>query len=443
MSVLTKLERDYYFNSRKGKESQIKMGRNNKIDYNSFKSMKEQMTNNSNNNTNLFFPTHNTIQSVPLNFSNNTGITHFKYLRNNKFSDYPISLNNNYTISRYNLNLRNNDSIRPYLSKNEKTELIKKYANSQYYSDLFQFDKIYDNKNISNYTFSKPVDNQNFTVSQNGKLIYQYENISPEEIKQKTHEILKLENQYRPQTVKHTNKQRNIEDVNRSLHEEIIPLTKKEKKREKSSSLPSQKKNLSKSKKKRNNDLSVDNKHKFTQPSKKRDEEDEAKNNKPKIIKRPKTVGKEKKASKQIEKRINSNHQFSKSKNNNLLNKSLLKKRANSFKNETENPLTDRQDNKWKSKYKGAKKEMEEIKSKINKVQSNIKLLEIRLDAVKGNQANYNKIMDNNNTIKSNNKELKKKFKLSETIRKKQSELIDLLSKEIKNMNEKIYFLHK
>ena len=95
----------------------------------------------------------------------------------------------------------------------------------------------------------------------------------------------------------------------------------------------------------------------------------------------------------------------------------------------------------WKNKYLKVNEEVKNIKNKIKEIKNNNKEIEKRLNYIKEKENNNDSLYDNNIQYKNYNEILVEKYKLSEIIRKKQIDLIIKMQKEVNNMKEKFKIL--
>ena len=113
-------------------------------------------------------------------------------------------------------------------------------------------------------------------------------------------------------------------------------------------------------------------------------------------------------------------------------NKSQIKRKNNSKKNIIRI---------LKDECKELDKEIFDVKNRVKKLKDKNSLLSERINKIKGKEENKYSIYDKDFQIKKYNKKLLEKLKLSEEIKKKQIELIIKMQKEVNNMRLKLHML--
>ena len=273
-------------------------------------------------------------------------------------------------------NTYNNKNINYYsYLKRDKNYFNTRTTNSCY-------NNIYTNElndiNNTNFNFSKKNINFNCDSNKKIKLTYEFENISPNEISDKTKELIDLQSQMC------------------TLDDDLDKNIKKNK----------NKKNLSRSQKSINSNLlSVLTSYKT--------------NYKSKSIKRNNTVNELMNSDNKF--RISSDNNKSRIKRSNSMNKNMIKI--------------------WKDKCDELDKDISNVKNNIKKVKSINTVLNKRINDVKEKEDKKYDIYDKNYKVKIYNKKLVEKLKLSEEIKKKQIELIIKMQKEVNNMRLKLHML--
>ena len=314
-----------------------------------------------------------------------------------------LTYSNKYSINTgnffYEPNRRQNNFHRNYYcyssNSNENKNNTYNNKNINYYSYLKRdknyfntrttnscYNNIYTNElndiNNTNFNFSKKNINFNCDSNKKIKLTYEFENISPNEISDKTKELIDLQSQMC------------------TLDDDLDKNIKKNK----------NKKNLSRSQKSINSNLlSVLTSYKT--------------NYKSKSIKRNNTVNELMNSDNKF--RISSNNDKSRIKRSNSMNKNMIKI--------------------WKDKCDELDKDISNVKNNIKKVKSINTVLNKRINDVKEKEDKKYDIYDKNYKVKIYNKKLVEKLKLSEEIKKKQIELIIKMQKEVNNMRLKLHML--
>lgn len=245
------------------------------------------------------------------------------------------------------------------------------------------YNNIYTNEfnDINNYNFDFSKKNINFNCNSNKKikLKYEFENISPNEISDKTKELIDLQSQMctLDDDLKNNNKKKRNKKLSRSQKSININL------------------------------LSGLNTYKTSYKS----------------IKRNNTFNE----------LINSDNRFYISSNN---NKSRIKRSNSMSKSTNKNAIKI-----WKDKCKELDKDILNVKKNIRKVKDINMVLNKRINDVKAKEDKKYDIYDKNFKIKIYNKKLVEKLNLSEEIKKKQIELIIKMQKEVNNMRLKLHML--
>jgi hypothetical protein len=263
----------------------------------------------------------------------------------------------------------------------------KNYFNSRTTNSCYN--NIYENElnDINNYNFDFSKKNINFNCASNKKikLTYEFENISPNEISNKTKELIDLQSQM-------CTLDNDMEKSNR---------TNTNKNRNKGNN-----KKLSRSQKSINSNLlSSINTYKTSY----------------KLIKRNSTFNK----------LINSENRFNNSSNKNRIKRSYS---VNKSINKSMIKI-------WKDKCKALDKDILNVKNNIKKVKNINIVINKRINEVKEKEDKKYDIYDKNYKIKKYNKKLEEKLNLSEEIKKKQIELIIKMQKEVNNMRLKLHML--
>ena len=310
-------------------------------------------------------------------YSINTG--NFFFIPNRRQNNfhrnyYYYSSNTNENKNNTNNNINKNINYYSYL-KRDKNYFNTRITNSCY-------NNIYTNElndiNNTNFNFSKKNINFNCDSNKKIKLTYEFENISPNEISDKTKELIYLQSQMC------------------TLDDDLDKNIKKNK----------NKKNLSRSQKSINSNLlSVLTSYKTNYMSK--------------SIKRNNTVNELMNSDNKF--RILSNNNKIRIKRSNSMNKNMIKI--------------------WKDKCDELDKDISNVKNNIKKVKSINAVLNKRINDVKEKEDKKYDIYDKNYKVKIYNKKLVEKLKLSEEIKKKQIELIIKMQKEVNNMRLKLHML--
>ena len=318
-----------------------------------------------------------------LTYSNKYRITPENYFYESNPNENNLRRNYYYYSSNTNANRNNNRNKNvnyySYLKK-DKNYFNTRTTNSGYNNN-------YSNElnDINNYNFNFSKKNINFNNDSNKKikLTYEFENISPNEISDKTKELIDLQSQMC--TLDDDLEKTNRKNLNRKND-----------------------KTLSRSQKSINgNLLSSLNTYKTSYKS----------------IKRNNTFNE----------LINSDNRFYISSNN---NKSRIKRSYSMSKSTNKNTIKI-----WKDKCKELDKDIWNIKNNIKKVKDINMALNKRINDVKEKEDKKYDIYDKNYKIKIYNKKLVEKLNLSEEIKKKQIELIIKMQKEVNNMRLKLHML--
>ena len=297
---------------------------------------------------------------------------------------YPKYNNNNYITQKIlNLPVNNfNTNLSSYF--NSLNNNFRNNYKNDYYT-LYNPSNTFYNSNINN--FSKQ--NINFNKSSNQKIIltYEYKNITPMEISNRTQEIINLQSQM----------------------------------------------------------CNLNNKTQFlTQKSK------SAAQHKPKGIQRPKDIKfqSQKNFHKNKNTLFNmsnkNNYKFKKNKTfNHSINSKTSRINDSSHMFNRVNSIEQHRNNVWKEKYLKANEDIKKIKSKIEEIKNNNNKIEKRLKYVKEKEENKDTLYEDNNKIIDYDIKLLEKYNLSELIRKKQIDLIIKMQKEVNNMREKLQMLNE
>lgn len=254
------------------------------------------------------------------------------------------------------------------------------YKNENYKSNNSQYNNINNN-------FKKEDINFNKNTGKKITLKYQYKNISPSEITDKTKELINLQSQM-------------------CKLNSTIDNSSKKKSRPKSASKYSSQSNFN-NKSSNSNFESLPVETSFNKSKKK--------------IKIKKN------------KSFNSSYGANKS---STLNNSRMSSKMNTFGNS-------KKDDTWKNKYLKIKEEIKSVKNKIKEIKNNNNEIEKRLNNIKEKEEKKNIIYENNDKIEKYNIKLLKKYQLSEVIRQKQIDLIIKMQKEVNNMREKLQLLNQ
>ena len=305
-------------------------------------------------------------------FNNTTNYCNYNYPFNNNLNVFEKS--NNYYNNHYTTSISNN-----YNSFNNK---LKNVFKNDYFNLYNSTNKYNYNNNLSG-TFSK--DNIIFNNNPNQRIIltYEYKNISPLEISQKTDELINLQSQM--------------------CHLDNKEKTNKIGQRTKYASRPKNTKNTN-----------INNTY-FN------------------------TLKNFKKRKNPFEKSFNNNNNIKKIK---TFSRSMTNKLFESKFNR-KNSLEQNRTNNWKNKYLKINDEIKDIKNKIKEVKNNNKILEKRLNYVKEKEEQKKLLYESNNKIKDYDTKLLEKYKISELIRKKQIDLIIKMQKEVNNMREKLQTINQ
>ena len=309
---------------------------------------------------------------------NNIIKTNYYYPFNNNTSEKMHNLLDNY----YNTNI----------SKSSYFNTINNKFKNNYKADYYNLYNSNNNHFIDNLgNFKK--ENINFNINSNQKiaLTYQYKNISPEEITEKTYEIIDLQS-----------KMVNLNNTKKSYLSKSKSVGKLKKKNSKNSKINNfgfqSLKNI-KTKKSQFYNSVKDNKNSF---------------------------------------KIQKNKTFTPSINN----KKLLAQNSYRIVN-IDNNMENNRNNIWKNKYLKAIEDIKDVKNKIKETKNKIDELEKRLKYVKEKEENKNELHESNNKIKNYDIKLLEKYKISEMIRQKQIDLIIKMQKEVNNMRENLLMLNQ
>ena len=318
-----------------------------------------------------------------LTYSNKYRINPENYFYESNPNENNLRRNYYYYSSNTNANRNNNSNKNvnyySYLKK-DKNYFNIRTTNSGY-------NNIYSNElnDINNYNFNFSKKNINFNNDSNKKikLTYEFENISPNEISDKTKELIDLQSQMC------------------TLDDDLEKTNRKNRNRKNNKTLSRSQKSIN------SNLLSSLNTYKTSYKS----------------IKRNNTFNE----------LINSDNRFYISSNN---NKSRIKRSYSMSKSTNKNTIKI-----WKDKCKELDKDILNIKNNIKKVKDINMALNKRINDVKEKEDKKYDIYDKNYKIKIYNKKLVEKLNLSEEIKKKQIELIIKMQKEVNNMRLKLHML--
>ena len=318
-----------------------------------------------------------------LTYSNKYRITPENYFYESNPNENNLRRNYYYYSSNTNANRNNNRNKNvnyySYLKK-DKNYFNIRTTNSGY-------NNIYSNElnDINNYNFDFSKKNINFNNDSNKKikLTYEFENISPNEISDKTKELIDLQSQMC------------------TLDDDLEKTNRKNRNRKNDKTLSRSQKSIN------SNLLSSLNTYKTSYKS----------------IKRNNTFNE----------LINSDNKFYISSNN---DKSRIKRSYSMSKSTNKNTIKI-----WKDKCRELDKDIWNIKNNIKKVKDINMALNKRINDVKEKEDKKYDIYDKNYKIKIYNKKLVEKLNLSEEIKKKQIELIIKMQKEVNNMRLKLHML--
>ncbi len=318
-----------------------------------------------------------------LTYSNKYRINPENYFYESNPNENNLRRNYYYYSSNTNANRNNNSNKNvnyySYLKK-DKNYFNTRTTNSGY-------NNIYSNElnDINNYNFNFSKKNINFNNDSNKKikLTYEFENISPNEISDKTKELIDLQSQMC------------------TLDDDLEKTNRKNRNRKNDKTLSRSQKSIN------GNLLSSLNAYKTSYKS----------------IKRNNTFNE----------LINSDNRFYISSNN---NKSRIKRSFSMSRSTNKNTIKI-----WKDKCKELDKDIWNIKNNIKKVKDINMTLNKRINDVKEKEDKKYDIYDKNYKIKIYNKKLVEKLNLSEEIKKKQIELIIKMQKEVNNMRLKLHML--
>ena len=309
-----------------------------------------------------------------------------------KFSHEPINtINTNYYYAfnnnLYDLQKSNKSSNSDYSSSisNNFKSFHNKLKNT-YKNDYYNLYNSYNKFNLNNQTNTFTKDNINFNNNLKNKIIltYEYKDISPLEITQKTDELINLQSQM--------------------CHLDNKTNTKTSGRRTKSASRP-----------KKNKNKTVERFNTYFESQK---------NFRPKKNSFYKSVN-----------NIKKNKTFNRSMTNKLFGSKLNINRTGS--------IEQNRNNIWKNKLLKVNEEIKDIKNKIKNVKKNNEIIEQRLQYVKEKEENKDILYETNIKIKDYNIKLSEKYKISELIRKKQIDLIIKMQKEVNNMKEKLEMINQ
>ena len=316
-----------------------------------------------------------------LTYSNKYRINPENYFYESNPNENNLRRNYYYYSSNTNANRNNNRNKNvnyySYLKK-DKNYFNTRTTNSGY-------NNIYSNElndiNNCNFNFSKKNINFNNDSNKKIKLTYEFENISPNEISDKTKELIDLQSQMC------------------TLDDDLEKTNRKNRNRKNSKTLSRSQKSIN------SNLLSSINTYKTSY----------------KPIKRNSTFNK----------LINSDNKFNNSSNKNRIKRSYS---VNKSVNKSMIKI-------WKDKCKALDKDILNVKNNIKKVKDINMALNKRINDVKEKEDKKYDIYDKNYKIKIYNKKLVEKLNLSEEIKKKQIELITKMQKEVNNMRLKLHML--
>ena len=318
-----------------------------------------------------------------LTYSNKYRITPENYFYESNPNEKNLRRNYYYYSSNTNANRNNNSNKNvnyySYLKK-DKNYFNTRTTNSGY--NNIYFNELND---INNYNFDFSKKNITFNNDSNKKikLTYEFENISPNEISDKTKELIDLQSQMC------------------TLDDDLEKTNRKKRNRKNDKTLSRSQKSIN------SNLLSSLNTYKTSYKS----------------IKRNNTFNE----------LINRDNRFYISSNN---NKSRIKRSYSMSKSTNKNTIKI-----WKDKCKELDKDILNIKNNIKKVKDINMALNKRINDVKEKEDKKYDIYDKNYKIKIYNKKLVEKLNLSEEIKKKQIELIIKMQKEVNNMRLKLHML--
>ena len=308
-----------------------------------------------------------------------TGNFTFEPINNIINTNYYYPFNNN--ISEKMLNLRDSNystNISNYF--NTTNNKFKKDYKNDYYN-LYNSNNNLFNDNLG--IFKK--ENINFNNNSNQKitLTYQYKNLSPKEITERTEEIINLQS-----------KMIDFKNNNKAYQPRAKSVGKLKKKNSKNLKFNSFNYKSLKNIKNKNNpfyNTVKDSKNSF---------------------------------------KINKNKTFSPS----IRNYSTIN---------GDSSLEVNRNNIWKNKYLKAIEEIKDTKNKIKETKKKSDMLEKRLNYVKEKEENKKELYESNNKIKNYDMKLLEKYKISEAIRQKQIDLIIKMQKEVNSMREKLLMLNQ
>ena len=294
---------------------------------------------------------------------------------------YPNRLHRNYYhyLNKENKNINTYNYTYSRKDQNYFNTRTRKSTSNLYPTDL---------NDINNFNFDFSKKNIKFNNStQKIKLTYEFENISPNEISNKTKELIDLQSKMC------------------SLDSELDRNTKTNISNKKNNISKNKNKRLSRSQKSLSTNLLSDLPTYQTNYNK---------------IKRNNTYNE----------LLNDNNKF---KISTIINKNIIK---------STNNLNDKNEIKiWKNKCKNIDKDILDVKNNIKKIKLVNSVLNKRINSVKEKEDKKYDIYDKNFKNKLYNHKLVNKLKLSEEIKKRQIELIIKMQKEVNNMRLKLHML--
>ena len=308
-----------------------------------------------------------------------TGNFTFEPINNIINTNYYYPFNNNISEKMFNLRDSNySTNISNYF--NTTNNKFKKDYKNDYYN-LYNSNNNLFNDNLG--IFKK--ENINFNNNSNQKitLTYQYKNLSPKEITERTEEIINLQS-----------KMIDFKNNNKAYQPRAKSVGKLKKKNSKNLKFNSFNYKSLKNIKNKNNpfyNTVKDSKNSF---------------------------------------KINKNKTFSPS----IRNYSTIN---------GDSSLEVNRNNIWKNKYLKAIEEIKDTKNKIKETKKKSDMLEKRLNYVKEKEENKKELYESNNKIKNYDMKLLEKYKISEAIRQKQIDLIIKMQKEVNSMREKLLMLNQ
>ena len=308
-----------------------------------------------------------------------TGNFTFEPINNIINTNYYYPFNNNISEKMHNLRDSNySTNISNYF--NTTNNKFKKDYKNDYYN-LYNSNNNLFNDNLG--IFKKENINFNNNLNQKITLTYQYKNLSPKEITERTEEIINLQS-----------KMIDFKNNNKAYQPRAKSVGKLKKKNSKNLKFNSFNYKSLKNIKNKNNpfyNTVKDSKNSF---------------------------------------KINKNKTFSPS----IRNYSTIN---------GDSSLEVNRNNIWKNKYLKAIEEIKDTKNKIKETKKKSDMLEKRLNYVKEKEENKKELYESNNKIKNYDMKLLEKYKISETIRQKQIDLIIKMQKEVNSMREKLLMLNQ